>query len=224
MPRIPRYLQGGGVAHVLSRGNNRAQVFHNAGEYFDFIMLLDKARARSEVDLFAFCLMPNHFHLVVRFDEIGQLTNMMRWWLTAHVARYRLVHSTSGHIWQGRFKSFPIQEDEHMLTVLRYVLVNPCRAGLARSPHEWQWNSLHYGWMIKPWPIEPAGPVADWLQSPISERSESALAESFARNAPFGDDAWREETAKRWGLLPTLRSRGKQRSAAADESASAATY
>src|SRR5689334_20165620 len=113
MPRIPRGLQGGGVAHVLSRGNARSTVFHSPGEYSDFIGLLDEARARHAVRLLAFCIMPNHFHLVVDVDETAQLSALMQWWLTSHVRRYHQRHVSSGHVWQGRFKSFPIQEDEH---------------------------------------------------------------------------------------------------------------
>src|SRR4051812_34758929 len=122
MPRIPRGLRGGGVAHVLSRGNDRATVFHSPSEYQSFIALLDEARQRHPVDLLAFCLMPNHFHLVVRVEQSEDLSAMMQWWLTSHVRRQHLRHASSGHVWQGRFKSFPIQADAHLLAVLRYVL------------------------------------------------------------------------------------------------------
>src|SRR5262245_54868557 len=151
MPRIARGLSQGGVAHVLSRGNGRATVFHSSQDYDDFVGLLDEARARHPVELFAFCIMPNHFHLVVRTERSTELSAFMQWWLTAHVRRYHRRRATDGHVWQGRFKSFPIQEDGHLLTVLRYVLLNPCRAGLVRLAPEWRWSSLRFGTMLTPW-------------------------------------------------------------------------
>jgi putative transposase len=199
------------VAHVLSRGNNRAKVFHSPSDYDRFVHLLDKATKRHDVDHYAFCIMPNHFHLVVRVDETEQLSQMMQWWLTTHVKRHHPRHASSGHVWQGRFKSFPIQEDEHLLTVLRYVLLNPCRAGLAQYPWEWQWSSLRHGLMIKPWPLEPPGRVSDWLRSPASQEQEDRLRRSITRGAPFGHEDWEAETAARWDLESTLRPRGRPR-------------
>ena len=152
---------GGGVAHVLNRGNGRAKVFHSVGEYDDFIALLAEARERYAVEVLAFCVMPNHFHLVTRVEEVGQLSAMMQWWLTSQVRRYHRRHRSSGHVWQGRFKSFPVQEDEHLLTVLRYVLLNPCRARLVQSPWEWRWSSLWFDEMLAPWPVEPPGAATD---------------------------------------------------------------
>ena len=209
MPRIPRGLRGGGVAHVLSRGNGRATVFHSAGEYQAFIALLDEARQRHPVDLFAFCLMPNHFHLVARVEQSAELSAMMQWWLTSHVRRHHKRHASSGHLWQGRFKSFPIQEDTHLLTVLRYVLLNPCRALLVRSPWEWRWSSLQFESMLAPWPVEPPQGVSTWLSAPLNERPEEEVRASIRRGSPFGDPLWRARAADAWGLESTLRPRGR---------------
>lgn len=215
MPRIPRGLRGGGVAHVLSRGNDRATVFHSASEYQAFITLLDEARQRHPVDLLAFCLMPNHFHLVARVEQSVELSAMMQWWLTSHVRRHHRRHASSGHIWQGRFKSFPIQEDAHLLTVLRYVLLNPCRAQLVQSPWEWPWSSLRFDRMLEPWPLEPAQGVRAWLAMPREEEPEEEVRVSMRRGAPFGDPRWRARTAAAWGLESTLRPRGRPKTAGA---------
>src|SRR6266571_135456 len=91
--------------------------------------------------LLAVCLMPNHFHLVLWPREDGQLSAYMAWLLTAHVRRYHQHYHSSGHVWQGRFKSFPIEEDDHLLTVLRYIERNPLRAGLVGRSEDWRWSS-----------------------------------------------------------------------------------
>ena len=121
MARPQRNTPGGYCYHVLSRGNARQQVFHKTGDYDAFVRLFDAANEIVPMRVLAYCLMPNHFHLVLWPRGEGGLSCWMQWLLTTHVRRYHKNHATSGHVWQGRFKAFPIQEDEHLLTVLRYV-------------------------------------------------------------------------------------------------------
>jgi REP element-mobilizing transposase RayT len=97
-------------------------VFHKPLDYEAFLSLLAEAKQRHRVKLFAFCLMPNHFHLVLEPAHQTALSQFMQWLLTSHVRRYHKHYGSSGHIWQGRFKSFPVQRDEHLITVLRYRL------------------------------------------------------------------------------------------------------
>lgn len=108
MPRTARAAQGGFCYHVLNRGNGRAEVFHAAEDYASFIELLGLALKRVPIRLIAYCLMPNHFHLVVWPTDDGQLGRWMHWLMTSHVRRYRKQYGSSGHIWQGRFKAFPV--------------------------------------------------------------------------------------------------------------------
>src|SRR6266571_1693745 len=108
--------------------------------------------------LLAFCLMPNHFHLVLWPREDGQLSDYVGWLLTAHVRRYHQHYHSSGHVYQGRFRSFPIQEDDHLLTVLRYIERNPVRAGLAGRAQDWHWSSASLDRGHEPPPLHP-GPV-----------------------------------------------------------------
>ena len=120
----------------------------------------------------------------------------------------------SAPLYQGRFKSFPIQEDEHLLTVLRYVERNPLRANLVRSAEEWRWSSLWRRFHGEAAMLDE-GPMAlprDWrryVQSPEKEAELAALRRSVVRGAPFGEAPWQERTAKRLGLMSTLRPRGR---------------
>src|SRR5713226_175292 len=116
--------------------------------YNAFVRLLAEAAARFPVRVVAFCLMPNHFHFALWPQTDDGLSDLMHWLLTTHAARYQRHYRVTGHVWQGRFRAFPIQEDDHLLSVLRYVERNPLRAGLVASAQEWRWSSL-------PWHIQP---------------------------------------------------------------------
>ena len=118
MPRTTRALVGDHCYHVINRGNARAEIFHAEGDYQAFVTLLKEASERVPMRLLAYCLMPNHFHLAVWPYCDGDLSRWMQWLLTSHVRRYHRWHKSSGHVWQGRFKTFPIEQDEHLLTVI----------------------------------------------------------------------------------------------------------
>ena len=134
MPRTARACLGGYTYHVLNRGNARATVFHKPADYDAFIEMMAEASLRHPMRILAYCLMPNHFHLALWPCADGDLSRWMHWLLTAHVGRYLRHYHSSGHIWQGRFKAFPTEEDEHLLTVLRYIERNPLRPAWLTGP------------------------------------------------------------------------------------------
>ncbi len=215
MPRSARAAVGGYCYHVMNRGNRRAEVFHKEGDFAAFARLLRAAPARTDIRLLGYCLMPNHFHLVVWPVNDDDLRNFMHWLLTTHVRRYHKHYSSSGHVWQGRFKAFPIEQSEHLLTVLRYVERNALRAGLVERAEHWRWSSL------RPW-LEPGqvafldpGPVPrplNWLElvnQPASEEELQRLRQSVERGCPYGADGWVKATAHALGLQSTLRPRGR---------------
>src|SRR5438876_4724546 len=137
MPRTARASVGGYCYHVINRGNARAEVFHKEGDYRAFLEAIGEANVRLPIRLLAYCLMPNHFHLVLWPHGDGDLGRWMHWLLTTHVRRYLRHYQHSGHVWQGRFKAFPIQDDNHLVTVLRYVERNPLRASLVDRAEAW---------------------------------------------------------------------------------------
>jgi putative transposase len=186
VPRIPRSLQSGLVYHVINRGNGQARVFHKPKDYEAFLDLLSAARQRMPVTLFAFCLMPNHFHLVVEPESQASLSGFMQWLMTSHVRRYHQHYQSSGHVWQGRFKSFPIQRDEHLLTVLRYVRQNPIRAGLVSTESEWPWSSANRSDIIDRSPVEES-----CCQEVLSAGQLREVRDCLNRQHPFGSEDWR---------------------------------
>ena len=129
--------------------------------------------------------------------------------MTSHVRRHHTIYKSSGHVWQGRFKSFPVQEDNHLLTVLRYVLLNPVRPGLARTPREWPWSSLVFPGLTDPWPVSAPTDWGSWLGDYPSDTEFKELRKSLVRRAPYGDPSWQQTVAKQAGLEATLRPIGR---------------
>jgi putative transposase len=119
---------------VINRGNARGDVFHKDEDFAAFVTLVEQACERLPMRVLAYCLLSNHFHIVLRPFADGDLSRWMQWLLTSHVRRYHRHYQGSGHVWQGRFKAFPIQQDEHLLTVLRYVVI--CYASFLTRPDE----------------------------------------------------------------------------------------
>lgn len=211
MPRIPRGQVAGHAYHILNRGNGGATVFHKNGDYTAFLNLLAMAKTKYPVKLFGVCLMPNHFHLVVQPATDAALSSFMQWWMTSHVRRYHQHYRSSGHVWQGRFKSFPIQQDGHLLIALRYVLRNPVRAGLVEHAMDWPWSSLRLPHLRDPVPVET--PI-EWLQGidqPLFAHELTMLRTCVNRQQPFGTTDWQATTAARLGLSSTLQKRGRPR-------------
>jgi putative transposase len=145
MPRTARIAPGGVVFHVLNRGNARNRIFDDDGDYLAFLRVLSAALAAVPgMRLLSYCLMPNHWHLVLWPRGDGELGRFMQRLTVTHVRRWHEHrHSTGGgHLYQGTYKSFPVQRDEHLLVVCRYVERNALRAGLVRRAQDWRWCSL----------------------------------------------------------------------------------
>ncbi|MFQ5425120.1 MAG: transposase [Phycisphaerae bacterium] len=215
MPRPPRISTAGGCYHVLNRGNGRAAVFLKQEDYRAFVGLIGEACERLPMRVLAWCLMPNHFHLALQPRNPGDLSRWMQWLTTAHVRRYHRHYHGSGHVWQGRYKSFPIEADDHLTIVLRYIERNPLRASLVERAEDWPYSSLRW-WCRRDRPAWlTEGPVdrpRDWVRRvnrPETEAELEALRRSVHRGAPFGKPVWQTRVAARLGLRATLRSRGR---------------
>jgi putative transposase len=162
--------------------------------------------------------MPNHVHLVLRPRSDQGLSRWIHWLLTTHVQRHRSRYMTTGHVWQGRYKSFPIQTDIHLLRVLRYVERNPVRAGLAASSREWRWSSASERsspsgavGLIAECPVALPDAWLEWVDKPVNDAELAAIRESARRGRPFGDPAWSRGTSERVGLRATFGRIGRPR-------------
>jgi putative transposase len=216
MPRTARASIGGMWHHALNGGNRREVVFHEPRDYGAFVQAMIDAGRRVPVDLLNYCLMPNHFHLLLRPHHDGDLGRWMQWLLTAHARRYHRRYGTTRHFWQGRFKVFPEEDDDPLATVLRYVERNALRAELVSRAQDWKWSSLpgrQHGESLL-WRGEV--PVRDerWLErvnEPLSVDNLQRLRHSVSRGRPYGGETWTRETAIRLGLESCLRRQGRPR-------------
>ncbi len=141
MPRPLRPIADGLIYHVIDRGNNRQPVFRAEGDYLAFLKALGDLKERKRFELYGYCLMGNHFHLLLR-PVAASVSRIMQSLLVSHTQRYHRFHRSGGHVWQGRFKSPVIQDDEHLLTVLRYIEANPLRAKMVEHAGEYRWSSF----------------------------------------------------------------------------------
>ena len=220
MARPPRITQPHVVYHVLNRRVMRLVLFQKEQDYLAFEQILaDSLRRPDAPDLLAWCLMPNHWHLVVRAGAHSNLSTWMQWVTVTHTHR-RHAHTQTvgeGPLYQGRFKSFPVQADPHFLTLCRYVEANARRAKLVRRAEQWRWSSLWvrrhrksvlHG-LARPWPVDrPRNWLAE-VNQPIDEASSADVRASMVRGIPLGETTWTTRIAQRLGLDSTLRPRGR---------------
>jgi putative transposase len=219
MPRIARGLADGLIYHIINRGNGKQEVFHKDADYISFIDLIKKAKARHPIEILAYCLMPNHFHLVLspNGSYSSSLSEFMQWLMTSHVRRYHAHYETSGHIWQGRFKSFIVQEDNHLITVLRYVEGNPVKAGLVSTAKDWKWSSHKETIGEMPADILDKTPISlpkNWskfVDESIIKQELEKLNICVNRQSPYGTTQWQEQICTNLALESTLRPRGRPR-------------
>jgi putative transposase len=215
MARTKRGFLEGGIYHILNRGNGKQTVFLKDGDYEAFVDLLKESQKRFDFKLYAFCIMPNHFHFVVECSKLEQFSPWMQWLTTAHARRYHKHYGGSGHVWQGRFKSFLIHSDEYLLTVLRYVEANPKRAGLVDTAVLWQWSSfrerigLHTKGLLDKPPLALPADWGGWVNRPIGEAELKVVQGSVEKQTPYGPSSWQKEICRRLGIESTLRLRGR---------------
>jgi putative transposase len=186
-----------------------------------FLRVLDEDLEQQPVRVLGYCVMPTHWHVVLWPAGDGELTSFLRWLTLTHSVRWQKhYHSTgSGHVYQNRFKAFAVAEDEHFVSVLRYVERNPLRAGLVQRAEDWPWSSLACrlaGGEVALRRLHP-GPVplpANWLKlvnQPQTEADLKAMRRSLARGRPYGSDGWVQAVVERLGLQSTIRPRGQPR-------------
>ena len=208
--------------HVLNRGNARSTLFEDDAAYGAFEELLAEGHQKAPMRTLAYCLMPNHWHLVLWPRKDGELWRFLRWVTMTHTQRFHAAHGTAGygHVYQGRFKSFPVASadaDPHYFAVCRYVERNALRARLVRRAERWRWCSLYHraAGVEGSAPFLAAGPEpwpANWTElvnAPQAAEELAALRRCVRRGSPFGPEKWAQRIARRFGLASTLRPRGR---------------
>lgn len=219
MGRPLRAAIGGMIYHVLNRANGRLPLFEKPSDYEAFEQVLGEAQDRFPMRMLAYCVMPNHWHLVLWPRRDQDLSRFMAWVTLTHTQRWHAHRRSAGagHLYQGRFKSFPVQADEHFLSVCRYVERNALRANIVTRAEDWRWSSL---WrtgrrrgnataFLSEWPMARPRGWVKWVNEPQTDTELEALRRSVRRGQPFGSGNWVRRTATRLDLEGTLRPRGR---------------
>jgi putative transposase len=216
MPRQKRIARGDVIYHVLNRANGKLHIFKKADDFAAFEQILAEGLARFKMRLCGYCLMSNHWHIVLWPRRDGDLSAFMKWLTVTHSHRWHGAHGTVGigHLYQGRYKSFPVQDSLYYLTVLRYVESNPVRAKIVKRSGDWPWSSLALRrGAEKPLALTD-GPVdlpRQWERQvdDIEDLPADQIETCISRGRPFGSDAWVAKTAAAMQLMASLNPRGR---------------
>jgi putative transposase len=226
MGRPPRPIDDDLVYHVANRGNDRQIVFHDDLDHRAFLESLTRTKKRYPFRLFGYCLMSNHFHLLLRPEAGVRISRVMQSLTVAHTARYHKRYRSVGHVWQGRFRSPVVQDDGHLWTVLHYIEANPLRAGMVSDPDDYPWSSYLAHALGRDDPL--VTPLADWCDlgddesarrsvwrsrvlSALPDDRLGSVRESLRTGRPFGSSEW--ASARQQSLRPgwQRRPRGRPR-------------
>ena len=204
---------------MLNRAAGRRELFSDDGDYAAFVRVLARTVDSTSMRLCAFCLMPNHWHLVLWPQRDGELARFMQKMTITHVRRWVEHRHRVGYggVYQGRYRSFPVQDDAHFTTVVRYVERNPLRANLVTRAQTWQWSSLGQKQTDKSplipltrWPVRRREDWIEWVNTPQTSAEEAAVLHCLTHSRPYGSDVWTQTMESRLKLTP-LRKRGRPR-------------
>jgi putative transposase len=218
MPRASRYLPGGMVFHVLNRAVGRRTLFHKEADYLAFEIVLEETLRIRPMRICAYCVMPNHWHFVLWPERDGELSAFLQQLTNTHVKRWKAHrHEVGyGHLYQGRFKCFPVQTDEYFYDVVRYVERNALRANLVTRAELWPWSSVGRGLREGPiapilakWPLSRPRAWLEIVNRAQTESELAALRHCVHRGCPYGDAEWATCTAKTLDIESSLRPRGR---------------
>ena len=200
MPRINRIDIGDIVYHVINRANARARMFNTDEDYNFFEEVLEEAQEKFGMRILSYCVMSNHWHLVLHPKQNGDLQNFMRWLSMTHTQRWHSRHKTigSGHLYQGRYKSFPVETSEYLIQLFRYVERNPLRAKLVQKAEDWKWSSL---WrrerggekqmkLLSEWPIDVPDDYLNLVNVPQTSGEIESLRWCVNKGRPYGNENW----------------------------------
>ena len=217
MGRAPRADEADGIYHALNRGNARHDIFFKDSDFEAFEGIVSEALEKFPVDLIAYQWMSNHWHMVLSPREDGGMSAFVGWITLTHTQRYHAHHGTTGygHVYQGRYRSFPIQDDDHFLTVCRYVERNALTANMVEKAEQYRWGSL-YNWLggdssvaLSSWPVKRLPRWVERVNEPLTEKELASIRHCVKRGKPYGDESWTDKMVKRFGLESTLRPQGR---------------
>ncbi len=144
MPRNARIIMDNACYHIITRGHQKQNLFICESDYSKYLALLKKYKHKYHFLLYAYCLMPNHIHLVIEPKKHKQLSKIMHGLNLSYTIWFNKTYDKVGHLYQDRFKSMIIQKDEYLFSCINYIELNPVRAGIIEQPDKYSWSSYYY--------------------------------------------------------------------------------
>ena len=219
MARQPRIDLAGYTYHVINRASGRVPIFNTRHDYEQFEEVLEEARERVDMGIAAYCIMPNHFHLGLQPKVDGDVQTFMGWLTKTQTQRWHAAHKTigHGHLYQGRYKSFIVNDDQYYLTLMRYIEQNPLRAKLVDDATVWQWGSAYRRYKGS---IEEKKLLDAWrVPEPNNYQNELSIIQkndvidevrtSIIKGSPLGGDVWKLKLIESLKLQHTIRPVGR---------------
>ena len=221
MPRQARVSVADVIYHVINRANGRTTIFNTEKEYRHFVSLVKEARDLTDMRILGYCIMPNHWHLILYPQTDTQLSEFMSWLTSTHVRQYRTKTKTIGfgHLYQDRYKSFPVETNEYLQTLMRYVEQNPLRATLVEKAEDWLWSSLYIRErgsdkekkLLAELPFDLPVNYLESVNDIINKETLELVRVSVNKGTPYGKNGWVNEMVTTHGLVHTTRGKGKPR-------------
>jgi putative transposase len=219
MGRIPRVDIANIIYHVINRSNGRVSLFNIDKDYKSIEAILEEAHDKFAIKIYAYIIMPNHWHFVLSPTIDGELSRFMQWLTLTHTQRHHSIHKKIGygHLYQGRYKSFPVQTNEYFLGLCRYVERNAVRARLVKKAEQWQWSSLwrrEYGnkkqkKILTKWPTEIPEDYLEYVNASEKDENLEEIRYCINRGKPFGSMTWVKRIIDKYGLGTTTQKRGR---------------
>ncbi|ATW27324.1 REP-associated tyrosine transposase [Candidatus Formimonas warabiya] len=173
MSRQAREKSETGIYHVMSRGINRQDIFHDKEDSERYLETLMRVKEKQDIALYGYCLMENHVHLLIKEGKDG-LAAAMKSIGTAYARWYNWKYDRNGHVFQDRYKSEAVDKEAYLLTVVRYIHLNPVKAGLAKNPESWDWSSCRAYYEMSPYPLGLT--ETEFTLGILSENKENAIS------------------------------------------------
>lgn len=226
MARLPRLILSGQPHHVILRGNNRQAIFFSDLDREQMLAFLAEAAAHYKVAIHAYVLMDNHIHLLLTPSSAEALSRMMQALGRRYVGWFNARHQRSGTLWEGRFRAGLIEGERHLLACMRYIELNPVRAGLCTEATLWPWSSAghHLGlrrqalvtehelfWSMGNTPFEREHAYREFLAQGVAERERALFTDAALRGRPIGSEAFLKPLAVDHGHMVAPRPRGRPR-------------
>jgi putative transposase len=226
MARSPRITIPAYPHHIIQRGNNRTATFFADDDYRFFLECLGRAKVKCRCRIYAYVLMTNHFHLLVEPAEIGDLGRLMQSVGRSYVRYINETYDRSGTLWEGRFKSAAVSQDEYLIACSRYIELNPLRAGLVAHPKDYRWSSYQRRGLgvsdrlldDDPWYTslgtteqERQEEYRQWIDSQINQSEWDQIRQATQRGRLIGKETFQKQVEEMIGRRLVGEARGRPR-------------